>query len=560
MRGNLSNQRSAGLAVVIVAAAVAVVGCGGGSKTGSQGQAASEGQKSSSEGYTGGHVKHPDKLTIAYRSGFVNLDFQANSTQSTITYVAPLYDRLVARGKNLEIVPYLAKSWKATSTSVTFRLNNKAKCPDGTPVDANVILKSFRRLITVKKQNSFLPTMFGPGPYHISADPKANTFTFKTETPYAGLLSGFTQPPSGIICPEGLAHQDELKTKAFGSGPYELVSADPTTGAEYKLRGGYDWGPPTYSVENLPERLSYKFVQNPTTIANLVQSGGVDIGQASGTDIARLSADKSLIHVSAQNYYSYPLTMNFKPGHETAKPAIRAALMRAFSPEQFAKVAFLGNAVVSPSLNPPGAVCYTKDVASFAPKLDLAAAKKLLTDAGYEPGPGGTRTTPDGKPVQLSLVMPEDLGSGGEYLQSAFRQLGLDIKLSQLDQTQYAVAIVGGKFDITVSEYSIPLPEGTGQALAFFSGKPRDKGGQNSAWVGGGDPELDKLAKAATGSTGSAQCDAWLKIGKLYLTKNYLYPIAAPIAQHYSRGWDFVAHGNDYEVFSYAKRASAAAG
>lgn len=97
-----------------------------------------------------------------------------------------MFGRLVDYNyKTGQIVPYLASSWNVTANSVTFKIRNNATCSDGTPVTAAVVYNSFARMISPQTASRWAVTIFGPGPYTISKDDAAGTFTFGTPKPFS---------------------------------------------------------------------------------------------------------------------------------------------------------------------------------------------------------------------------------------------------------------------------------------------------------------------------------------------------------------------------------------
>jgi peptide/nickel transport system substrate-binding protein len=102
------------------------------------------------------------------KNQFSNVVFQA------------LYDDLVTL-TGAKLTGYAAKSWSITPTSVTFALRSDLQCVDGSTLKASDVEASFKRLLTSDKPE--LPGLFGPGPYTVSSDNTAGTFTFTVGTP-----------------------------------------------------------------------------------------------------------------------------------------------------------------------------------------------------------------------------------------------------------------------------------------------------------------------------------------------------------------------------------------
>jgi peptide/nickel transport system substrate-binding protein len=536
---------------VLAAGALALASCGGGDD-GAEQASGTESSRGTAD-YTGEHEKAPASVTTRLEGDWPHFDFQKEMIVNVYDVIIPAHDRLVARNDENEIVPYLAESWEESATSIVFTLRDDATCADGTPVTPTVVKDSFERLINVEKTSDTVSNLFGPGPFSVSADDQAGTFTFTTETPFRNLLNGFTLGGASVICPEGLANEGELETKMFGSGPYELVSAKHGDQISFKLREDYDWGPPGYSADELPRELTMKVVGNLTTTANLISTGGLDIGQVGGRDIDRLAADDSLVHVVSQNFHSFTLLFNQFNGRVTNDKGLRLGLMHAVDPNEVNEAAFGGHGKVSPSLNGPGSDCYDEGLLELAPAVSFEEGRAVLEEAGYRFA-DGRFSRPDGSPLKLRLLTNETMDAMGEYLATQFEELGVDIDLANLDDNQYAEDLIAGNFDMAVLEYDMvsPVP---GPNLTFVSGKPLAKGGFNLANTGGGDPKLDTLVREAVSTPGDEGCERFQELNRYYLEQAYLYPMVAPSLDYFAKGWDFLPRGATAEPFSLRKRA-----
>src|SRR5204862_5755185 len=135
----------------------------------------------------------------------------------------------------------------------------------------------------------------GPGPYTYYADDAANTFTFDFGSPFSDGIYGFLLHGGlPIVCPTGLSNPAMLEEGAAGSGPYLLEEAVHGDHVTLKRRDDWKWGPSGITAQDLPPMVTFKVVPNETTAANLLLTGGVDIGKVAGPDVPRLLAEKAL--------------------------------------------------------------------------------------------------------------------------------------------------------------------------------------------------------------------------------------------------------------------------
>jgi peptide/nickel transport system substrate-binding protein len=489
-------------------------------------------------------------VVVSFRSDWTNFDMQVNEGMVSTSLTGPAYDRLVARGPGLKIVPYVATSWKTTPTSVTFKLRKNVVCSDGTKLTPLNIAQSFERLVTVPKVSNQLKNYFGPGPYHLKANRYAGTFTFTVDTPFRNLLGGFALMGSGIICPAGLralaADPHALETHMYGSGPYTLVSSVHGDNVTFQLRPAWKWGPAGKTTKDMPTTLVYKIVSDQTTAANLLLTGGINVtGQPIvGADAARLKADTSLVRKVSPNYFAYPLTFNMFPGHITNDPIVREALSMAVVPKDFLQAAFFGNGVVSNSIEGPGSECYSKANAKYLPKPSLTAARALLVSHGWAPDSKGILAK-NGDPLNINLLgNSSTLGNAGQYLASIYKQLGASVTL-QDSPAVFTRMYLAAQFDVTVTYFSVATPD-AGQDLVFFTGPPLPVG-FNVANTGTGDAAYNANAQAASRTIGSKACKYFDNVTKTYLQKHYVLPLAAPQDSMFGKGWDFLPLAGYFE-------------
>lgn len=522
---------AAGAALVIAA------GCG------DSGGGSEDSDAAKSGAPTTGSGKAPETLAIRQQQDWDTFDFMVDAGRPASFALASLaYDRLITLGPDgKKFVPYLAKSWKQTPTSVTFKVRTDAKCPDGHALTAQDMAKSFQRWIDVPKRSGAVSSGsiggWGPGPYEITA--KGDTLKLEVGAPYRNLLGPFGN--LGIICPAGLkalkADPHALEDKMYGSGPYELVSAQHGKEIRYKLRPEWDWGPAGTSTDYMAKNVVQKVIEDETTVANLLLGGGLDIGYATGKSVERLTQEGSLARVRVPNWYTDDVVYNMREDRpfvlgDEHGAALRAAISTAVAPKQWSVAADDGQSEVVTSPFRPQAECYDPSTRELMPDPSVEAAKQVLTDAGFTYSDG--KLMQDGRQVQLELLTSPLMNAGPDYLVSVFQELGIDVKLDNLAGSAYGENVLGGNFDVTVIRGSQHNPA-PGANLDPISGTPTPKG-FNAAATGLGHEELDKALAAALATTGEKSCQAFAKVQQIMLREHYLLPMVA-------RNYDIFARG-----------------
>lgn len=446
-----------------------------------------------------------------------------------------LYDRLITVGPGGKLVPYLAQSWSVTPTSVTFTMKKGATCADGTAVTPEVVAGSFKSLFAAN--SAFVPLSFGAGPFTVTSDDQAGTVTVTDRQPFSDLIYAFTSPYSAIVCPSGLATPSSLGTKPAGSGPFTLVSAVHGDNVTLKLRPEWSWGPngTTAKTPGMPETLVFKIVPNPTTTANLLTTGALDLATITGADVTRLKADKTLINKVGRSFSGTNIIFNHAPSHSTSDPAVRKALSMVVDRKQWNQVANFGYGAVTTSYLTKDADCFSTESANLIAKPDLAKARSVLESAGYKAGSDG-KLSKDSKPLTVRVIGQPAFNSGPEYLQSQFASLGATVTLSANDFIAYQTDLRGGNFDVTVIQGGSAIPAPSNNFSIFLG--PFPPVGLNFGHISS--PEQDSEYKTAMSSLGNERCQHWRNIQDLFLKNNDIMPLAAVDWNWFGRKVDFL--------------------
>jgi peptide/nickel transport system substrate-binding protein len=513
-------RRFLGRLVVACGAALILAACGGG------GTGSGTGATSSVKAVSGG--------TLAIRG---NRDFDTWDPATCTTcreYASVFYATLLALNTGGSIVPYLARSYTATATSVSFKLRTDATCSDGTPVTPAVVKASLQRMIDVRAANN--AALFGPGPYSVSEDDAAGTVTFSVGKPFSDLVYGFTQLDpglqTGIVCPAGLKDPKALATAPAGAGPYTLVDSVHGDHLTVKLRSDFAWGPEgvTARTPGIPATITFKEVTNQTTAANLVLSGGMDAGTITGPDVNRLLSDPTVANQRIQLFLANPLVFNQLPNHPTVDPAVREALIAAVDPK--AVLAAVGGpkyGITSTSFVTAAAQCYDPNTAKLLPQPGLSRAKAILTSAGYSLVSG--KMTKSGKPLTITYAQGHDFDPVPDYLVKQWSDLGVTVTSNVTDtSTWISGSLLPGNFDASILQVNgtAPLPA---KLASRLSGPPQVP---NFARIV--DPTLDSEYAAAEASTGAESCRHWANFQEELLKNHDYLPLVAQTSYWFSKG------------------------
>jgi peptide/nickel transport system substrate-binding protein len=479
-------------------------------------------------------------FTFGLSSDPGNLDPLMGAGTSLFTVTQFAYDPLVrVDGRTGEIQPSLATKWVAEDTTVTLTLADGITCSDGTELTATAVADSLNFVADPNNESPFLGTFLPVGATS-AGDDAAGTVTVTLAQPAPFVLDGLANVP--VVCPSGMADRAKLATATAGTGPYELVEAAPGDHYTYAIRDGYSWGPggASTATEGLPDTIVIKVVENETTAANLLLSGGLNAAQVTGPDRERLekaglfSAETPAI-VGEQWY-------NHAAGRATSDPKVRMALTQALDLAQLQKVLTSGQGQLATTLatNEPVA-CPGDSVSDALPSRDVEAAAALLDEAGWTKGADGTRSK-EGRPLALTFLYQNDNGSSGdaaaELAVKQWQAIGVQATARSQNETTLTGTIFGaGDWDVAWVSLNVGSPD---QLVPFLSG-PAAPDGTNFAAIA--DPDYDAAVRAAMAIPGKEGCDDWLAAEADLIAKAAIVPFATNILRTFGKRAKFETPG-----------------
>lgn len=188
-------------------------------------------------GVGGGTTEGADRaLKAVFSQPITDLDpHAANTAVDEASLIAKylIFDTLVRRN-GTEIVPSLATEWKqADPTTWVFTLRDDVSFHDGTPLTAEDVVQSLKRIQSVTSAQT---PLWAPV---LSAEATGtSTVTFKTDGPLGTLPVNLTLL---FIVPAASANSPDFFANPVGSGPYTVASFVPSSSLKLKRSDQY-WG------------------------------------------------------------------------------------------------------------------------------------------------------------------------------------------------------------------------------------------------------------------------------------------------------------------------------
>ncbi|MFD2237444.1 ABC transporter substrate-binding protein [Aureimonas populi] len=293
-----------------------------------------------------------------------------------------VFDGLVARTPELEIVPALATEWEISEDGLTYRftLREGVTFHNGEPFDAEAVKFTFDRLLGEDGAAGPQQSNYNAIESVEIVDPL--TVEMKLSRPDPVLLTKLSGYGAMIVPPAYIAeHGDEhFNTNPVGTGPFRMTA--------YAARDSVNLEPYEEFWGEAPklESVVFRFITEPSTALAELQSGRVDMVIPPSVPIGSIPTIESASNlelVSVPGPTVYSLRFNTRDGI-TADPRVRRALVMAVDRATIIEAILAGQA--RPIASFQSEQTFGNDPSLEAIPFDPEGAKALLEEAGVEPG------------------------------------------------------------------------------------------------------------------------------------------------------------------------------
>ena len=339
--------------------------------------------------------------------------------------------RIDAKG---EVQPDLAENWTVSKDGLTytFRLIAGVKFHDGKPFDCSVVKFSYERAMAPDSTNA-QKGLFAPIAKIECPDPNTAVVTLKQ--PSAQFLFNMGWGDAVMVHPDSAA---DNKTHPVGTGPFkfqEWVQGDHVT----LTRNTEYWG----SQPKLAA-VTFRFIADPAAATAAMLAGDLDAFSnfPAPETLDTLKADpRFVVKVGTTEGKTILALNNAKKPFDDVR--VRRALTHAIDRHALIEAVESGFGAPIGSHYVPGDPGYV-DLTQIYP-FDVAAAKKLLAEAGIKPG-----TT-----MTIAMPPPPYARKGGEVIAAMLQQVGITAKLVPIEWAQWIDQVfLKGDFDATVISHT----------------------------------------------------------------------------------------------------------
>ena len=389
---------------------------------------------------TGGDLpRRGGQVVVATWDEPISLD-PANTAAAGLNPIRLLFDTLVVQGADSTLHPGVAQSWTISDggKAYTFKLKDKVRFHDGTPLDAHAVKFSLDRATSAQAKANFTISLVG---FYQTTEISDNlTARIILTQPYAALLAALAEGYHAIVSPTAVAkYGRDFDHHPVGSGPYRLREWASKSHVTLERNPDYAWGAALFKRRgpSYPDQVTFRLVPDSSTRLATLETGEVHVAEEiPPEEVERLSQRPSLRVLSrVVPGTSAQLMINTtRPPLDDVR--VRQALEYAVNQEQLSKVLFRG--ALPPARTPlaPGTLGFDESLTAFY-RVDPARASALLEAAGWKLGPTGLRER-NGQPLEITInivstsiqTLPAKVA---ELVQAQLRELGIRLTIMQTD-------------------------------------------------------------------------------------------------------------------------------
>jgi peptide/nickel transport system substrate-binding protein len=406
--------------------------------------------------------------TIRYANqGVLNsLDPYTLNESTTHAHLGNVYEGLIARDKDLNIIPALAESWETPEpTRWRFHLRKGVKFHNGDPFTADDVVFSANR---VRAKGSNLQAYIATDTKVVKVDDYTVDFILSSPNPILHALWGTWYimdkkwaEANNVVEPTPVAATTPsyASLNTNGTGAFMVESHQPGVKTVFKVNPNW-WRKPQH---NIKEIIFTPIGSDATRVAALL-SGEVDVIEPVPTqDISRVDSSPNAQVLKGQEIRTIFLGMdqvrdellysNVKGKNPFKDVRVREAFFRAIDVELIKTRVMRGMSTPSALMISP--LLYKLSGDFTRPKFDPDAAKKLLTEAGYPDGFEVTMDCPNDRYVNDAPICQAVVGM--------LARIGIKVNLLAQPKAQYFAKVLkpGG---YQTSFYLLGWTPGTGDS------------------------------------------------------------------------------------------------
>lgn len=496
-------------------------------------------------------------LTVGLSTEPAAIDPQFSRSGNNQNAAQHIFGRLVDTDPNLQIKPNLAESWtNLDPLTWEVKLRQDVKFHDGSPFTAADVVFSMERVATLADSPAPFTANVGPIESMEIVDDYTIRFTTKKPTPLFMELAGTVYIVSKTAA-EGKTVEDfNSGGAAVGTGPYKFVEWIP--GDRLVLQRNEDfWGEkPEF------ENVTFRAISNAAARVAALRAGDVDLIDAvPPSDVATLkNVENIALHSAASAriiYVGLDSSRDESPwivGADGAllnpnplkDPRVREAMSMMIDRQLLIDRILSGAGEPAGQMVPEGIGGHSANLPPDG--IDLAAAKALLTAAGYPEGFGITVHSSNDR-------FPGD-GDVAQALGQLFTRGGLTVKgVVTQPYNVYATAAGNQEFSAFIFSFGTTTPSSAPGMTNVLMTNDADAGTGSFNRMRYSNPDYDAKIREALAEFDAEKRNGLLaEAAEIAFGDHAILPLYWPAVTWASRAdLDFTASKNEDTLAMYAQ-------
>jgi peptide/nickel transport system substrate-binding protein len=378
-------------------------------------------------------------------NGLVSSDYNSNNIQRHM-----LFTTTVAYDENIDVVPYLAERWDTVrvagdSLDLTFHVRRDVRWHDGTPTTAEDVLFTYQRAIDPL---TAFPNRSNFDLYARQAE-LVDAYTFRVRLrPHSDFLDIWVQTPImprhilGDVPPAELL-QHPFRYEPVGNGPFRFLRRVP--GQEWVFEANPDF-PEALGGRPYVDRIVYRYVPENTTLVTELLTGTIDVFLSPPNSMFQQIHNAAGVELRSWTFRQYEYIAWNTRLPQFRDPRVRRALTMAINREEMLEALRDGRGQVGrASVTPAHWAFDASDPETLLP-YDPDAARALLAEAGWSPGPDGVLRDAQGNQFRFTLITNagnDTRRDVTEIVQAQLRPLGIVVQPQLIEFTTMIATLQG---------------------------------------------------------------------------------------------------------------------
>ncbi|MFC4711723.1 glutathione ABC transporter substrate-binding protein [Planococcus dechangensis] len=463
------------LMVLMLAMVLAACAGGGGDEETEETGGTEDGTATEGEATEGGD------LILAVLSDASSLDPHGSNDVPSSVVQENIYETLVNRDENNEIVPGLAESWEQVDeTTWSFQLREGVTFHDGEEFNAEVVKANLDRIRdeAVASPRLFLFEMIT----EVNAVDEYQV-EITTEYPFSPLLAHLSHNGGGMISPASI--EADYEALEGGADPGSVISEEPVgtgyfkfdswnVGSEIKLVKNEEYWDEPANVDSV----TFRVVPDSQVRAADLETGNVHIiDPVQPNEVERInnSGAASVLQTPSSSLAYLGFNTEKEPFND---PLVRQAISYAIDRQAIISGIYDDFAIPANGPLAPGIFGYTEDI--DAVEFDMDRARELIEEAGMTDGFTTSIWTNDNPQRQSIAVL----------VQEALAELNIDVSINVMEFGAYLDQTAAGEHDMFILGWSNPTGDADYGMYALFHSSQKGNPGNRSFYE---NEEVDTL-------------------------------------------------------------------